>query len=187
MKFFKINGDINSIKYPEPRVYEESNWKQENLFMNQCFHIHELPIKYNVENNYNPLSYPLADSKLVSEEFYNIIRELNLNYKSFESELYLNKKDKLWDNYYTIIFPEFELFNWEYSEYRSRIGKSGKKHIMFLKKLILDGEKIKNMNFIDNFFVLKELPTRLICTEKAKLAIEKANLTGINFEELEVR
>ena len=111
---------------------------------------------------------------------------MNSDIKAFESELFY-KNEKIWDIFYTLIFPEYSFFNWEKSDYEADENeKTGEKDIWLLRKLVLDKAKELNISNLNNFFVLKEDPLTIICTEIAKNAIEEAGLTGVNFRELEV-
>ena len=93
-------------------------------------------------------------------------------------------KDKvLYDDFYTLVFPEYELFDWEASEYVSDISFDGRRIVTDTKKIVLDRNKLNAVD--DNYFVLKEKSTKFLCTEMAKDAIENAGLAGIGFEELE--
>ena len=181
MKFYKIGRGGEEILYPEPDIFEESPWYEEDFFMNRCEHKYELPIPYYVTNRYDPLDYPLASQKLMSEKFYNVIKKINTEYESFESKIYYEKKEEMWGTFYTMLFPEYELFNWEKSEYRYMNNI-----IATIKKIVLDKSKVEKTKFENNIFVLKEKKTYLLCTEVAKKAIEDAGLKGISFEELEV-
>ncbi len=86
-----------------------------------------------------------------------------------------------------MIYPEYNLLDFENSDCKYEINKTtGDKNIRLLKKIVLKKSKVEQLNFDNNFFCLKEMPTKLLCTEIAKKAIEEACLTGVNFEELEV-
>ena len=181
MKFYKMGRGGEEIHYPEPTVFQESPWFEEDFFMNRCEHKHELPIPYYVTNRYDPLDFPLSHNKLVSESFLNLIKKLNTEYESFESKLYYEKKEEMWGPFYTMLFPEYELFNWDKSEYEIDDGI-----ICSMDKIVLDKSKTENLNIKNNIFILKELPTKLLCTEIAKKAIEDAGLKGMTFKEIEV-
>ena len=181
MKFYEMGSGGEEIHYPEPTVFQESPWFEEKFYRNECEHKHELPIPYYVTNRYDPLDFPLSHNTLVSESFLNVIKKINTEYESFESKLYYKKKEEMWGTFYTMLFPEYELFNWEKSEYKIDDGI-----IWSMDKIVLDKSKVMNTKFENNIFVLKEKKTYLLCTEVAKKAIEDAGLKGIGFEELEV-
>ena len=181
MKFYELSNACGRTRYPEPTVFQESPWFEERFYRNECEHKHELPIPYYVTNRYDPLDFPLSKNTLVSESFLNVIKKINTEYESFESKIYYEKKEEMWGTFYTMLFPEYELFNWEKSEYRYMNNI-----IATIKKIVLDKSKVEKTKFENNIFVLKEKKTYLLCTEVAKKAIEDAGLKGIGFEELEV-
>ena len=38
MKFYKMGSGGEEILYPEPDIFEESPWYEEDFFMNRCEH-----------------------------------------------------------------------------------------------------------------------------------------------------
>ena len=187
MKFYKINRGANTTKFCEIHFFNESLWKNEELYFNKYEEKHEIPIKYELNNQYDPKSFPSSDAFLVSEKFFSVIKKLNKDFEYFESELYYKKNEKMWGNYYTVIFPEYELFNWNKSDYSLFPSNNiSSKDISFLRKIVLDNEKIMNRETANQFFVLSESSCNLLCTETAKQAIEDAGLFDIIFEEIPV-
>jgi len=186
MKMYLLTKGTDSINYCEPEIFNDSAWKKEFLFRCEYKQLHELPIPYSVANKCEPSDFPLTTTILVSRRFFSIIQKLNKDYEFFESQFFYQKKEKLWDLYYTIILPDYELFNWEESDYEKKININTKKAVVTnLKKIVLDKRKIQNV-WENHFFILSEKRTQFICTETAKKAIEEVELTGINFEELEI-
>lgn len=95
----------------------------------------KLPVTMYVKNKYNPGDYPLADSKLVSQKLLDIIKKLNKDHEALPTQMYYKEKEPIWDIYYSMIFPEYEAFNFEKSRYtlfRNRI--------LDLEKLVLSEE-----------------------------------------------
>lgn len=190
MGMFRIfRADAGTTKFCKAEFAEDSLWHKESLVRNRYRSIHEVPIVYCVKNKCKPEDYPSAPACLVSPRFCGLIKKFNKNLECFESVIkYAGKekdlKDKvLYDDFYTLVFPEYELFNWDVSEYVSDIGFGGRRIVTDTKKIVLDRNKLNAVD--DNFFVLKEKSTKFLCTEMAKDAIENAGLTGIGFEELE--
>ena len=190
MGTFRIfRADAGTTKFCKAEFAEDSLWHKESLFRNRYRSIHEVPIVYCVKNKCKPEDYPSAPACLVSSRFCELIKKLNNNVECFESVIKYagkekNLKDKiLYDDFYTLVFPEYELFNWDVSEYVSDISFDGRRIVTDTKKIVLDRNKLNAVD--DNFFVLKEKSTKFLCTEMAKDAIENAGLTGIGFEELE--
>ncbi|MDE5581648.1 MAG: hypothetical protein K2I95_09545 [Treponemataceae bacterium] len=190
MGIFRIfRADAGTTKFCKAEFAEDSLWHKESLFRNRYRSIHEVPIVYCVKNKCKPEDYPSAPACLVSPRFCGLIKKLNKNVECFESVIkYAGKekdlKDKiLYDDFYTLVFPEYELFNWDASEYVSDISFDGRRIVTDTKKIVLDRNKLNAVD--DNFFALKEKSTKFLCTEMAKDAIENAGLTGIGFEELE--
>ena len=190
MGMFRIfRADAGTTKFCKAEFAEDSLWHKESLVRNRYRSIHEVPIVYCVKNKCKPEDYPSAPACLVSPRICGLIKKFNKNLECFESVIkYAGKekdlKDKvLYDDFYTLVFPEYELFNWDVSEYVSDIGFGGRRIVTDTKKIVLDRNKLNAVD--DNFFVLKEKSTKFLCTEMAKDAIENAGLTGIGFEELE--
>ncbi len=186
MKYFKISAGSEKTNFCEPHICEDNAWANVGLYYNKCIEEYKLPIPFIVKNKNEPEDFLLSDANLVSSRFLTIIKQMNSDIKAFESELFY-KNEKIWDIFYTLIFPEYSFFNWEKSDYEADENeKTGEKDIWLLRKLVLDKAKELNISNLNNFFVLKEDPLTIICTEIAKNAIEEAGLTGVNFRELEV-
>lgn len=204
MKIFEIKRATSySTKYADFQIADNSTWISEPLFANQYENKHNVPIPYYTLNKYAPTDFPFSDTFLVSEKFLKVIKCLNQDFEALESFVFYKGKNlkayceqtgnndgRIWGVFYTMIFPQFKLFNWEESVYTPEISKfSGEKIVTDLEKLILDKKLIEeNYNSIskNNIFVLDEESILLLCTETAKQAIEEAGLTGIAFEEVEV-
>lgn len=191
MKIFRLfRADAGTTKFCKAEFAEDSLWHKESLFRNRYRNIHEVPIVYCVKNKCKPEDYPSAPAFLVSRRFCELIKKLNKNLECFESTIKYSGKEKDWKNkilyndFYTLVFPEYELFDWDKSEYVSDISFDGRRIVTDTKKIVLDKNKLNVVD--DNFFVLKEKSTKFLCTEIAKNAIENAGLTGIGFEELEI-
>lgn len=132
MGMFRIfRADAGTTKFCKAEFAEDSLWHKESLFRNRYRSIHEVPVVYCVKNKCKPEDYPSAPACLLSPRFCGLIKKLNKNLECFESVIkYAGKekdlKDKvLYDDFYTLVFPEYELFNWEASEYVSDIGFDG--------------------------------------------------------------
>ena len=196
MKIYRINK-APAINFCELEINNENEWSNENLELNFYKVEHQLPIEYFTNNTNNPYDFPLAEGNVVSKKFYKIISSSNKNIKAFESKIYYNGKNKkqyleknksleIWDNYYTIIFPEYDLLNYEKSDFETDTSfVTGKEFVSHIEKLVIDKDKLQK-NTSDHFFILQEKKVYLLCTEKAKQAIEDAGLTGIAFEEVPV-
>ncbi len=204
MKLYEISHEtVMSTKYAEFQVAEESPWAGGLLFMNRYEKKQTLPIEYKTTNKVKTSDFPYSYNFLVSENFLDVIKKLNEEFEALESAIYYGGKNlkayceqsgnadgRIWENFYTMIFPEYNLFNWEKSIYTPKVSRvTGERIVTDLKKLVLDKNIIDENKAAlnkNNFFSLTEEPIKRFCTEKAKLAIEEAGLTGIEFEEVEV-
>ena len=180
MKYYEIDRGGEETKYCEPRFFGE--WAGEPLFSNDWENRNlTLPVTMTVKNKYNPGNYPLARAKLVSEKLLDIIKKLNKNYEALPTQLYYREKEPIWDIYYSMIFPEYEAFNFEKSRYtlfRNRI--------LDLEKLVLSKEKLSHVDTANNIFVIKETVLDIVCTDTAKDMIEAASIKDVRFTELPV-
>ena len=180
MKYYKLGRGGEETKYPEPRFFGE--WKGEFLWTNEWENRNlKLPVTMSVKNKYNPGDYPLADSKLVSQKLLDVIKQVNKDYEALPTQLYYKEKEPIWDIYYSMIFPEYEAFNFEKSKY-SLFGK----YIALIDDIVLDADKIHIHEGRNGIFALKEKNTIIICTETAKNMIEAADIKDIRFTELPV-
>ncbi len=180
MKYYKLNRGGEELKYPEPELFGE--WEEEWLWMNIWRNRNlTLPVTMSVKNKYNPRDYPLARSKLVSQRLLDIIKKLNKNYEALPTQLYYKEKEPIWDIYYSMIFPEYEAFNFEKSKYKSFRDK-----IIDLEELVLSKEKLSRVDTANNIFVIKETNLDIVCTETAKDMIEAAGIKDVDFTELPV-
>ena len=141
----------------------------------------KLPVTMSVKNKYNPGDYPLARSKLVSQRLLDIIKQLNKDYEALPTQLYYKEKESIWDTYYSMIFPEYEVFNFDKSRYILFRDK-----ILDLEELVLSKEKLSHVDIANNIFVIKETDLDIICTETAKDMIETAGIKDVRFTELPV-
>ena len=183
MKYYKLNrGGGERLKYPEPELFGE--WEEESLFSNDWENRNlTLTITMTVKNKYNPGDYPLVGSKLVSQKLLDIIKQLNKDYEALPTQLYYKEKEPIWGIYYSMIFPEYEAFNFEKSKYDTGPYGDG---IYFITKLVLSKEKLSHVDVENNIFVLKENTIPIICTETAKDMIEAAGIKDVSFTELPV-
>ena len=181
MKYYSFAPcGIETTKFCEPEVFGE--WEDEflkgNYWKDRSL---KLPITMSVANKYNPGDYPLADSHLVSQRLLNIIKRLNNDFEVLPTQLFYKAKEPIWDTYYTILFPEYEAFNFDKSQYTLFRNK-----ILGLKKLVLSKEKLSLTDTSNNIFVLKETKLDVICTEIAKNMIESAGIKDVRFTKLPV-
>lgn len=182
MKYYEIGRGGERLKYPEPELFGE--WDNESLWMNEWENRNlKLPVTMSVKNRYNPGDYPLAGSKLVSQKLLDVIKQLNRDYEALPPQLYYKEKEPIWDTYYSMIFPEYEVFNFEKSEYDAGIDGEG---IWLIDKLVLSREKLSQVGTENNVFALKEKRIIIICTEIAKNMIEAAGIKDVSFTELPV-
>ncbi|MBD5436064.1 MAG: hypothetical protein HDR36_06095 [Treponema sp.] len=182
MKYYEIGRGGEGIKYPEPKLFGE--WKGEGLWKNKWRNRNlKLPVTMSVKNKYNPGDYPLADSALVSQKLLDIIKQLNKDYEALPTQLYYKEKDSIWGIYYSMIFPEYEAFNFEKSKYDTGPYGDG---IYFITKLVLSKEKLSHVDVENNIFVLKENTIPIICSETAKDMIEAAGIKDVRFTGLPV-
>ncbi len=180
MKYYKLNRGGEETKYPEPKLFGE--WNGEFLWTNEWENRSlTLPVTMSVKNKYNPGNYPLARSKLVSQRLLDIIKQVNKDYEALPTQLYYKEKEPIWDIYYSMLFPEYEAFNFEKSKY-DLFGK----YIALIDDIVLSGEKLSHVDAENNIFALKEKNTIIICTETAKDMIEAAGIKDIRFTELPV-
>ncbi len=182
MKYYELDRGGEELKYPEPKLFGE--WKGELLWMNLWKNRElKLPVTMTVNNKYTPGHYPLAKSKLVSQRLLDIIKQLNKDYEALPTQLYYKEKEPIWGIYYSMIFPEYEAFNFEKSEYDAGIDGEG---IGLIDRLALSKEKLFHMGVENNIFILREMPVIIICTETAKNMIEAAGIKDVDFTELPV-
>ena len=180
MKYYEIGRGGERLKYPEPKLFGE--WEEEGLWKNKWRNRNlKLPVTMTVKNKYNPGDYPLARSKLVSQKLLDIIKQLNKNYEALPTQLYYKEKEPIWDTYYSMIFPEYEVFNFDKSRYILFRDK-----ILDLEELVLSKEKLSHVDIANNIFVIKETDLDIICTETAKDMIEAAGIKDVRFMELPV-
>ena len=182
MKYYKIGRGGEKLKYPEPELFGE--WEEESLWMNLWENRElKLPVTMTVKNKYNPGDYPLARSKLVSQKLLDVIKQLNKDYEALPTQLYYKEREPIWNVYYSMIFPEYEAFNFEKSEYGT--GIDGER-VCLIDKLVLSKKKLSLIDTTNNIFVLKETDLDIICTEIAKDMIEAAGIKDVSFTELPV-
>ena len=180
MKYYEIGRGGEGIKYPEPKLFGE--WKGEGLWKNKWRNRElKLPVTMYVKNKYNPGDFPLAGSKLVSQRLLDTIKQLNKDYEALPTQLYYKEKEPIWDTYYSMIFPEYEVFNFDKSRYILFRDK-----ILDLEELVLSMEKLSHVDIANNIFVIKETDLDIICTETAKDMIETAGIKDVRFTELSV-
>ena len=179
MKYYAFEPcGVETTKYCEPELFGE--WEDEFLKANRWRNRKlPLPVTMTVNNKYRPGDYPLADSHLVSERLLSLIRHLNRNFETLPTAIYYRKKEPIWGGYHTVLFPEYEAFNFEKSEYTLFRDK-----IVGLKKLVLSEEKLSRIESANNIFVLKETHLDLICTQTAKNAIEAEDIKDVRFTEI---
>lgn len=200
MKIFIVKREERRKKYCYPVINKESLWKNENLFCNKYNSLHELPIPYEVDNLIKPTDFPISKNNLVSCDFMTIIKNLNADFEALESKMYYTGKNKknyieksgnidcsVWQNYYTIILPQYSLLNLDLSIYEKYFNEDLNKYVIVdYSKIVLDKNKLLQLDNLNNFFILEEFESVFLCTEVAKQAIEEAELTGIAFEEVPV-
>ena len=183
MKYYSFKPcGVETTKFCEPRLFGE--WEEEPLFSNDWENRNlKLPVTMYVKNKYNPGDYPLAGSKLVSQKLLDIIKQLNKDYEALPTQLYYKEKEPIWNTYYSMIFPEYEVLNLEKSEYDT--GPYGD-DVCIIDKIVLSKEKLSYMNVSNNIFVIKETVLDIVCTETAKNMIESAGIKDVRFTELPV-
>lgn len=153
-----------------------------NLWENRKLKL-PVTISMYVKNKYNPGDYPLADSKLVSQKLLDIIKKLNKDHEALPTQMYYKEKEPIWNIYYTILLPEYDVFNFTKSIYDAGIDGEG---IWLIDKLVLSKEKLFHVGTENNIFALKEKKAIIICTETAKNMIEAVGIKDICFTELPV-
>ncbi|MCH5283701.1 MAG: hypothetical protein J1E59_08645 [Treponema sp.] len=183
MKYYELGRcGVETTKFCEPELFGE--WEEEGLWMNEWENRElKLPVTMTVKNKYNPGDYPLARSKLASQKLLDVIKQVNKDYEALPTQLYYKEKDPIWDIYYSMIFPEYEVLNLEKSEYDT--GPFGD-DICTIDKLVLSKEKLSQMGPENNIFALKEGAIIILCTETAKDMIEAAGIKDVRFTELPV-
>ncbi|MBD5440043.1 MAG: hypothetical protein HDR33_03335 [Treponema sp.] len=183
MKYYELDrGNLDTTKFCEPRLFGE--WEEEPLFSNDWENRNlKLPVTMYVKNKYNPGNYPLARSKLVSQKLLDVIKQVNKDYEALPTQLYYKEKEPIWNTYYSMIFPEYEVLNLEKSEYDT--GPYGD-DVCMLDKIVLSKEKLSYMDVANNIFALKESSVIILCTETAKDMIESAGIKDVRFTELPV-
>jgi len=186
MKYYMIQGGSGATRYPEFRILQDNVWFKEQRLQANKWQDRNLPppIPMNANNKYKPDDYPIASTKLVSKKALDCIKTVNKSYEALPTQIYY-KGEKVYDLYYTMLFPEYPLFNYEESDYEA--DENNDKLIWMLNTLVLEKKKVAQLPSDNNIFCIKELTTRIICTEIAKDALEKAGVIGMKFEELEVK
>ncbi|MDE5581647.1 MAG: hypothetical protein K2I95_09540 [Treponemataceae bacterium] len=181
MKYYSFKPcGVETTKFCEPKLCGE--WAEEGLWKNKWRNSNiKLPVTMTVKNRYNPRDYPLADSALVSQRLLDTIKQLNKDYEALPTQLYYKEKEPIWDTYYSMIFPEYEVFNFDKSRYILFRDK-----ILDLEELVLSKEKLSHVDIANNIFVIKETPVIIICTETAKDMIEAVGIKDVRFTELPV-
>src|SRR5574344_704663 len=182
MKYYLFKrGNLDRTKFCEPRLF--GKWAGEILFMNR---VHDrtlpLPVTLSVKNKYKPGDYPIGHTHLVSKRLLELIKQLNRDYEALPSQIYYKEKDPIWDTYYSMLFPEYKVLNWDKSVYDA----DEEKRIWGIDKLVISKEKLPDIPGENNIFVLREKRTELICTQTAKDLIEQAGIIDVRFIELEV-
>ena len=115
MKYYELDRGGEETKYCEPELFGE--WEEEVLWKNEWRNRKlPLPVTMTVNNKYNPGDYPLAGSKLVSEKMLKIIKQLNEKIEVLPTQLFYKEKESIWDIYYSLIFPEYNAFNFDKSQ-----------------------------------------------------------------------
>ena len=184
MKYYSFEScGVETTKFCEPRLFGE--WAGEVLWANEWRNRNlTLPVTMYVKNKYNPGDYPLAGSALVSKKLLNVIKQLNKDYETLPTQLYYKEKEPIWDTYYSMIFPEYEAFNFEKSEYSEGLSEGD---IGIIRKLVLSKEKLAiSNNGSNNIFALKEKNNNLFCAETAKNMIEAVGIKDVSFTEVPV-
>ena len=117
MKYYSFErGNLDRTKFCEPELF--GKWAGELLFKNiVCDRTLPLPVTLSVKNKYKPGDYPIGHTHLVSKRLLELIKQLNRDYEALPSQLYYKEKEPIWDMYYSMLFPEYEVFNWEKSVY----------------------------------------------------------------------
>ncbi|GHT81078.1 hypothetical protein FACS1894130_12760 [Spirochaetia bacterium] len=177
-------GNGMNTKPCTPHIPQKNSWRQENLTMGKCMAIHPLPIIYSVDNKNKPNSYMFTPHGLLfSKSIMNIIMETCKNIQIFPAHLYYHGNEKIFDEYYTIVFPTYAAFN----ENQSLFTWSDivPEKIESLSKLVISKDKLAAISPKDNIFHLKEKRVILLATETAKTAIE-AVTKDVAFIEVEV-
>ena len=194
MKIFRIKRAVSSqnvTKYVEFKIDVTSPWVNEDLYVNKYSEKHELPIPLYTENKLTPEDYPYSGyAHIVSKRFLDVIKRLNSDFEAFESVVYYKGKNqkayckqsgnadgKIWDNFYTMIFPEYNLFNWDESDYETDyVYGTNEKFVSRINKLVVnikENEKISNNNFFTRVSVRADLHliTFLKCFQDSPLSV----------------
>jgi hypothetical protein len=182
MKYYLFkHGNLDRTKFCEPELF--GKWAGVGLYRNSFRdRTLPLPVTLSVKNKYKPGDYPLGWQRLVSKRLLELIKQLNRDYEALPSQIYYKEKEPIWDTYYSMLFPEYEAFNWDKSVYEA----DEEKRIFGLDKIVLSKEKLPDIPRENNIFVLREIRTELICTQTAKDLIEQAGIIDVRFIELEV-
>lgn len=186
MKYYRITNGSESTEFCELRIPENNTWfNEQRLYANKWENRSLLlPIPMNVNNKYEPDDYPIASTKLVSKKVVDCIKTVNKDYEALSTQIFYNG-EKIYNLYYTMLFPEYSVFNYNKSDFKP--ARADPKKIMILRTLVLDKEKVAQLPSDNNIFCMQELRTKIICTEIAKDALEKAGVIGMKFEELDIR
>ncbi len=182
MKFYELKvKSADTTQFCKPHISSLSPWLNEGLVYGEYKQVHELPIPYEVLNKYKPEDYMKWRSGiLLSKALRGVIEPLCKSTEFFPAQMYYKGKE-IFDEHYATVFPAFEALNYDNSEIKWMRGT-----IFSIKKLALSQEKLAKIPVNEGVFHLKEHVTNIIANEAVKEAVEKTNLTGIKFIELEI-
>lgn len=121
---------------------------------------------------------------IVSSRLREILQKISPEIQVYSAQLYYNQA-LLSNNYFALnITSSFECMNRDDSEY-SKSNLTGEEVILSVKKLYLKKENIEKVPQSIFLFRLKECTSYIIISEAGKARIEKENIVGIQFKELQ--
>ncbi len=187
MRIFKLTyGNPDSIKFPSCHIDFDNPWSDEDFTIGKYIDdIHNLPIRYEVDNKYPLYDYPYcANGFLASNKLTEVVKKLMTNIQIFPSEIY-QKNQKVSDNFNTIVFTTlYSVLNWEYSECKESKEIPGLAED--IKRLVFSKDKLCQVPSSEKIFLPFEDTVTILVTEEGKNEIEKAGIHGVLFEEMEI-
>ncbi|GHV55521.1 hypothetical protein AGMMS49579_18650 [Spirochaetia bacterium] len=113
MKLYLLRlGNGKTTRFCDPYIPQKNPWWNEELSVGIFEQAHVLPIIYHVENRNKPKEYMFSSHGLLfSGRLMQILKMMCENIHVFPAQMYLKGVERIFDEYYTIIFPHYEVLN----------------------------------------------------------------------------
>lgn len=178
------------LRYRGDTVSTECSISNDDPWFNEGFddgerieNLHDLPIRYEADRYSIKTDYPYcAKWFLISKRFAAVLKTLTVDYQELPSVIY--RKDRIIsENFVSFVFnasyPSMHMRKSVYREIKYGI-------VIGLDKIVLDKKKLAEVPKHIKVFRLQEASREIIVFEEGKKAIEEAQITGLEFEELKV-